>query len=815
MKNNFKIAFRSFKNNKFYSLLNLSGLVVGMAACFLLLMYLQHEMNYDRFHSEGDQIYQVNLSVNFAGEAFNTSNTPPPVGETMQHEIPEVESFTRHFMPGDVVFRYEDRLYTESSVWAVDSNFLEFFTFPLIAGDTKTALSNRNAVVLTESIAQKYFGEVSPIDKEIFLEGTPFTVTGVMEDLPAQSSLQFDILYPIAASSRVERFSWSWIWLQLDTHVKLKQALNESELAELSKKYPPMIRQHAARAFKRVGQDIEELFKQGNKWEIVLKPIANVHLFSENQSSRVANLGSYTEVKIFGLVAGLILLLACINFMNLSTARSLKRAKEVGVRKVLGSDRTDLIKQFLSEAFLYSLTAGIFALAIVQLSLPSFNQLVNVELAISDLLNGWTLPVFVAIILLTGLLAGSYPAFYLSAFRPIVALRNNVASKKDSHGWIRNSLVVFQFAISVGLITATFIILQQIKFTQSADIGIAKENVLIIPNVQQLGDQAKTFKEELEKLPEVTNATRSSDLPTKGVFGDFYVPETDGKSDETTPDVSIYSYMVDDDFVETMGINILQGRDFDEQYGTDNRAVILNEAAVKYIGWENPIGQYLRYPGGNNQRFQVVGVMKDFHAQSFHSLVEPFALFHESSETYQLNHEFLALRLQAGKEQVVINKSKALLEEFSAGIPFAFSFLNEDYNRLYQMENQLGSMLSVFTFLSIFIACLGLLGLIAYTIEQRTKEIGVRKVLGASVMSIVGLLAKDYLKLVGIAFLIAIPFAYYFMADWLNNFAYRIELQWWMFAVAGVMAILIAFATIGVQSAKAALANPIESLKTE
>ena len=313
----------------------------------------------------------------------------------------------------------------------------------------------------------------------------------------------------------------------------------------------------------------------------------------------------------------------------------------------------------------------------------------------------------------------------------------------------------------------------------------------------------------------MVQATRSTDLPTKGVFGDFYTPETDGQIDETVSDISLYSYMVDDDFTETMDIEILQGRDFDEQYGTDNRAVILNEAAVRYIGWENPIGQYIRYPGNQNQRFQVVGVMKDFHSQSFHSLIEPFALFHESSETYSLNHEFLALRIQKGTETKVIEKSKALLAEFNLGIPFTFSFLNEDFNRLYQLENQLGNMLSVFTFLSIFIACLGLLGLIAYTIEQRTKEIGIRKVLGASVGGIIRLLAKDYLKLVAIAFVIAIPFSWYFMNGWLNDFAYRIELQWWMFVVAGVATVLIAFATIGVQSAKAALANPVEAIKSE
>ena len=815
MKNNIKIALRSFKNNKFYSSINLSGLVVGMAACFLLLMYLQYEMGYDQFHEEGDRIYQVNLSVNFGGDAFNTSNTPPPVGEAMQNEIPEVESFTRHFMPGDLVLRHKDRFYTENNIWAVDSNFLEFFTFPILEGDIKTSLKNKNAIVLTETMAKKYFDEDSPINQELFIDDTPFTVTGVIADLPSQSSLQFDALYPITAVQRVNYFSWSWVWLQLDTHVKLKQVLNKTELATLAKKYPPMIRQHAAKAFKRIGQDIDELFSNGNYWEINLKPIANTHLFSENQSSRVANLGSYTEVKVFGLVAILILLLACINFMNLSTARSLKRAKEVGVRKVLGSGRGELIRQFMSEAIIYSLVAGLLALAAVQLSLPWFNQLVDAELQLSNLFSGWTFPAFIGITLLTGILAGSYPAFYLSAFRPIVALRNNMANRKDSHGWIRNSLVVFQFAISVGLITATFIILQQIKFTQNAEIGIAKENILVLPNVQNLGEQVKTYKEELLKLPEVLNASHSTDLPTKGVFGDFYVPETDGKSDESTPDISLYSYMVDEDFVETMNIKILQGRDFDEQYGTDNRSVILNEAAIKYIGWENPIGQYIRYPGNRNQRFKVVGVMKDFHANSFHSLIEPFALFHESSKTYQLNHEFLALNIQAGSEAKVIEQSKQILSNLNPSLPFSFSFLNEDYNRLYQLENQLGSMLSVFTFLSIFIACLGLLGLIAYTIEQRTKEIGIRKVLGASVTGIVSLLAKDYLKLVGIAFLIAAPFSWYFMNDWLNDFAYRIELEWWMFVVAGLAAVVIAFATIGVQSMKAALRNPVAAIKSE
>ena len=814
MQNNLKIALRSFQNNKFYSIINLSGLIVGMAACFLLLMYLQHETGYDQFHAEGDKIYQVNLSVNFGGDAYNTSNTPPPVGETMQNEIPEIESYTRHFMPGDMVVRYEDRLYTESHIWAVDSNFSDFFTFPLLEGDIKTALSDKNTVVLTKSTAEKYFGAVSAIGKELLLNEVPFTVSGVLADLPPQSSLQFDMLQPIIAAGSVNYFSWSWVWLQLDTHVKLKQPVDAAGMAAIQAKFPAMVRQHAAKAFKRIGQNLEEYFKKGNRWELSLKPIKDVHLYSENQSSRVANLGSYTEVKIFGIVALLILLLACINFMNLSTARSMKRAKEVGVRKVLGSRRSDLIWQFMTEAVGYSLVAGLVALAATQLALPWFNNLVEVDLSMTDFFSGWTFVAFLAIISLTGLLAGSYPALYLSGFKPITVLKNKLASRNDGHHQIRNGLVVFQFAISIALITATFIILQQIQFSKN-DLGLNKENVLIIPNMERLGVQSEAFKEALEKLPEVIHTTRSSDLPTRGFFGDFYVPETDGSSNQLAPDLSLMSYMVDDDFMETMDIELLDGRDFDKQYGTDNRSVILNEAAVKFVGWKNPIGQYIRYPGNQNQRFQVVGVMKDFHTHSFRNQIIPFALFHESSETYNINQEFIALRLQKGSEAKVIKKAKAILANFNNGVPFSFTFLNEDYNSLYQSEMRIGSILGVFTSLSIFIACLGLLGLIAYTIEQRRKEIGIRKVLGASVSGIIGLLAKDYLKLVLLAFFIAIPFSWYFMTDWLNDFAYRIDLEWWMFAIAGIAAVVIAFATIGIQSARAALVNPIESLKTE
>ncbi|MEM6317439.1 MAG: ABC transporter permease [Bacteroidota bacterium] len=814
MHNNIKIALRSFKNNRFYSLINLSGLVIGLSACFLLLLYLQHETHFDQFHEDGNRTYQVNLSVDFGGEQFRTSNMAPPVGETMQREMPEIESYTRHYMLGDVVVQRGDRVYTETELWSVDSNFLTFFTFPLLEGNAQTALVNKHSLVITQQIAQKYFGDKSAMGQTLEVDGTPYTVTGILADLPSQSSLQFDMLHPITDVDRVNYFSWSWIWLQLETYVKTKQPLDKAELATLEAKFPAMVRQHAAKAFKRVGQDLEKKLNSGQRWDLWLKPIEDVHLFSEDQSSRLTNLGSYTEVKIFAAVALLILLLASINFMNLSTARSMKRAKEVGVRKVLGSAKSDLIRQFLTEAMLYSAVAGLLALAFTQLALPWFSQLIDVPLSTKDFFLKQFLLLAVGIVALTGVLAGSYPAFYLSGFRPIRALKNNIANRKDSHHQIRNGLVVFQFTISMALITATFIILQQIRFAQS-DLGLNQENVLVIPNMQRLGNQVEAFKNQLLQLPEVTHATHSTDLPTKGFFGDTYVPETDGTTDELIMDLSLSSYFVDDDFLETMDIELIAGRDFDEQYGTDDRAVILNEAAVRYVGWENPIGQYIRYPGNENQRFQVVGVVKDFHTHSFRSPIEPFGFFHESSNSFDLPYSFLAVRLQAGKERQVISAAEALLQQLNPGVPYTFTFLNEDYERLYQTESRIGSILSVFTTLSIFIACLGLLGLIAFTIEQRAKEIGIRKVLGASVTGIMTLLAKDYLKLIMVAFALAIPSSWYFMNDWLNDFAYRIELKWWMFAVTGLATVVIALVTIGWQSGKAALANPIAAIKTE
>ncbi|MEO1262836.1 MAG: ABC transporter permease [Bacteroidota bacterium] len=814
--NNWKIAIRNFRKNKFYGLINVAGLTVGLAACFLIIMYLQHEMGFDQFFKDSERIYQVNVSARFGGDEYDTSNTPPPVGEALAEEFPEVESYTRFHMPGDLILRNLDRKFTESNIWLVDSNFLEFFSFALMEGDAATCLEGTRSIVLTENMAQKYFGTASALGKEIFMEEEVYTVTGVLKNLPQLSSLQFDALAPIASSRRVDFFSWSWIWLQVDTYVKLAQPLDAGERSALEAKFPPMVRKNAASAYKRLGQDIDEFFRQGNRWELSLTPLEDVHLYTSGIGGRLTTKSDIRDVYIFGTIGFFILLLACINFMNLSTARSMGRAREVGVRKVLGSQRSGLIWQFMTEAMLYSFVAALLAIALSQVMLPMFNQMMDIELGVPDLLSGWSLTAFLVLPVLAGLLAGSYPSFYLSKFKPVAVLKSKIPTVSGSHAWVRSSLVVFQFAISVTLVICTLIVLQQINYSTNGDLGMDKENVLVIRNAQLLGEKAKSFKNEMQNLPEVSHASIATDLPAIGwEFTDYYIPERDATNPDLMEDLSLSSYMVDDDFIPVVGFEIIEGRGFNDERGLDSLAVIVNEETVRMVGWENPIGKRLTYPGGRNETYEVVGVIKDFHARSMQYSIEPFALFHESSKSYDLEYKRLAVKIASGSERRVLDKAKALWTSFAPNAPFGFSFLDDEINALYQSEERLGTVLSSFTFLSIFVACLGLLGLIAYTTEQRTKEIGIRKVLGASTVGIVGLLSKDFFQLVIFALILAAPVAYFFMKNWLQDFAYPVDIEWWVFALAGLVALLVTFLTVGFQSVKAALANPVESLRSE
>jgi len=500
--------------------------------------------------------------------------------------------------------------------------------------------------------------------------------------------------------------------------------------------------------------------------------------------------------------------------MNLSTAQSATRAKEIGVRKVLGSAKLQLVKQFLTEAILYSFIATIIALVLVLLLIKPFNQVAGTALEFNFIFYWKTLLFIAALCLLTGLLAGIYPAFYLTSFNPITVLKGLTLFKNNiGNLFIRNGLVVFQFTVSIALIICTIIVFQQLKYTQNKDLGLNKENVVVIANTKRLGSNEETFRQEITKQNGIMNASISSSIPTKNNFGDGYVPEPTETDKPLMKDIGLSSFMVDENFIPTLKMHVLQGRNFSKEF-SDSASVILNETAAKMIGWKIAVGKYLSYPG-NDQRFKLIGVVKDFNVASLRETVEPFALFHTSSQTYNLNTSYISVRLQAGNINNYLQQLEDKWKNFAPNTPFDYSFLDNDFDALYRSEQRMGTVFGIFTFLSLFVACLGLFGLSVFTAERRKKEIGVRKVLGASVQSVVALLSKDFLKLILLSAVIAFPVAWFSMNKWLEDFAYRISIGWSVFIIAGFAALLIALLTISFQAIKAAIANPVKSLRTE
>jgi putative ABC transport system permease protein len=834
------LALRNLRRRAFFSLVNIAGLAVGLAACWLIGLYVWQEKSFDTFLPHADRICAVALDLKMGEEEARTTNTPPPIGPRLLADFPEIEHSARTFHLGTVVVsspieavtsshRLNNQAasgttFNESSAYAADTSFLELFGFPMAEGDLTTALDRPGSMVLTQKTAEKYFGQQSAIGQALVLNDRLFTITGIVKNLPATSSLQFDFLLPMADFKVVDRFSWSWIWLQMDTWVRLRSPATDANRSALEAKFSTMVQTYAPAAYERVGQNFAENLKRGDRYQLQLLPLKSLHLDQPGLISRMTTLGDGSQVNMFGIVGALILLLACVNFMNLSTARSMQRAKEVGVRKALGSQRSSLVAQFLSEAFLYSSAAVLVAAALVVATLSFFNQLTGYAWDTTDLFSPKLMGFVLALPLLTTLLGGLYPAFYLSRFKAGEVFKTARGNAKGGHARIRSGLVVFQFSVSIVLMLSAFVVYRQLEFAQKQSPGLQRENVLVVENARHLtssktpnqeGLTRESFRQELLQLPEVLSATHSTYLPSLGSFGDFYEPEQGAQSRPVVQNLAISSFLSDADFVPTLGIELLDGRNFLPNSKRDSASVILNEAAVKAIGWENALGKWMRYPGNANQRFQVVGVMRDFHIGSVKMAIEPVAIFHESSKTYQTWGSYLALRLRPGTEKSAIEKASALWKTAVPGVPFEYDFLDASFATLYRSEAKTGSLLRVFTGLALFIGCLGLFALAAFTAEQRSKEIGIRKVLGASVAGITGLLTKDFLKLVCIAILIACPIAYYLMDKWLADFVYRIDLQGWMFVAAALTAVLIAFLTVALQSVRAALANPVESLRSE
>jgi putative ABC transport system permease protein len=787
------------------------------------VIFIKNELSYDRFHKDANRIFQVVLNGNFNGQEFWAGNTAPPVGAALTNNIPEIESYTRFYKPSDIVVRYEgnnaaERFFTEKNVLAVDSNFLQVFDFKTIEGDAATALMKPGSVVITEDMEKKYFGSDKAIGKTVLMtqDKRPFTITAVIKNVPSQSSIQFDFLTPVADFPVVKRFSWSWVWQQMVCYVKLKSNIrtDKAGIHELETKFPAIVRVQAANGFRRIGKPFDEFIKSGGKWDFHLMPLTDVHLRSASVGMPwISQISNIKYVYIFGSIALFIILLACVNFMNLSTARASNRAKEVGIRKVAGSTKAQLVKQFLSEAFLYSFISAVIAVVLVVLLLKGFSMIIDEPISFQ---TAFTPSVWISLIGLTivvGLFAGSYPAFYLTSFKPVLVLKGkNLLSGNKKNLFIRNGLVVFQFTISTIMIVGTLVVLKQLRFFRNTDLGFSKENVLIISSSNRLGQSEESFRQAISQMPGVVDASITSSIPSGGAFGDSYLPEAEGN--DKSAEINLSSFMVDEAFVPTLNIKVSQGRNFSKDF-SDSASVIINEEAVKQIGWKDPVGKWLEYPGGNNVRFTVIGVVKNFNVQSLQLTIIPFALFHPSSKSYDLGVTNIIVKIRSGDLPNVMDQLQSKWKSFASAEPFDYNFLDAEFDAQYRSEKRLGSIFSIFATLSIFIACLGLFGLSAFIAERRKKEIGVRKVLGASVQNVVALLSKDFLKLTLIAAVIAFPVAWYFMNKWLEDFAYRINITWTIFLIAGLSSLLITLITISFQAISAAIANPVKSLRTE
>jgi putative ABC transport system permease protein len=797
-KNFIKTAFRSLLKNKSFTAINILGLALGLATCLLIVFYVFDELSYDRFNTKANRIYRVNMDLKYGGNVSSFAITPPALAATLASNFPEVERSARLIHDAGVRIKKGDQFIQEEKVVYADGELFNVFTLPLITGDAKTALSAPNTAVITESTANRYFNSTDAVGKTLLLSNnTNYKITGVMRDIPNQSHFNFDFFLSIVG--RADASSIDWNNFSYTTYVLLRQA---ADAHKLEAKLPALMK-------KQLGENYDRLEKSGGYFHLNMTPLTDIHLKSNRQYELGVN-SSITYVYIFGAIALFVLLIACINFMNMSTARSANRAREVGVRKVLGSSRGYLIAQFLSESLLVTVGAAIIAVLVAWGLLPLFNQVAGKQLAVTTQTLIWLLPLLLAIVVVVGVLAGSYPAFYLSAFQPVSVLKGKIATGFKG-GRFRNILVVFQFAISIFLIIGTLVIYNQLTYIQHKDLGFNRDQVLVVKNIDVLPN-AKLFKQEIKQLAGVNNASLSGFLPT----GIARQPDAVFRNKTPDPKNALFTeiWPIDEDYLPTMGMGLASGRNFSSQFATDSLAVIINQTAARMLGILNdPINKTVYRPSGiPNQplmEFHIIGVVKDFNFSSLKDNITPVVMM--------LNDDKGALSIKTNAKNMAafVAQVESKWNSLSPNQHFEYSFMDQDFNATYRTEQRTGTLFLIFTSLAVIIACLGLFSLAAYAAEQRNKEIGIRKVLGASASAIVTMLSKDFIKLVIISFIIAAPLAWLSMHQWLQGFAYRQNIQWWVIALAGLGAVVIAFITISAQSFKAAMSNPVESLKSE
>lgn len=807
--NYLKFAIRLSLKHKVYSIINILGLAIGIAAFLMISLYVLDELSYDRYNDNYDRIYRVNTRGKLGGEDFNTPYTPTPLAKNIIKDLPEVETATRMVIGSHKLIRYENKRFAEKRFFYGDSTFFQIFNIPLIKGSPESVLNKPNQVVMTEETAKRYFDDEDPIGKVIKLDnGLDYKVSGICENVPSNSHFHFDLMASIIT---YEEFSHgdSWINLSLITYIVLKEDIKGEQLQKkledfLIKYIGPQLKDY-------LGFSIKEFDESGHRYEYYLQPIKDIHLKSDLVTD-IEPGGHITYIIIFSIIGILILLIASTNFMNISTARSAIRAKEIGMRKVIGAHRFSLIQQFLSESVLFSFLALIIGLALVELLMHEFNTITGKQLNFTLFDNWYLLPILVIFSIFLGLFAGSYPAYYLSSFNPIDVLRRDrkFRTKKST---LRSFLVLSQFTVSIILFIGTMIIYKQLNYIQNKELGFNKENVIVLRRAYAISKKIESFKGELTKNPSIISASIVNDIPGKNASESFSFLQPGQPNTELRP---INFILTDPDYLKTMDIKLLEGRFFTNS-PSDSTSIVINESCVKALGMTKPVGEYLILPNVKEDTLihiycKIIGVMKDFNYKSLHEQIKP-AVFYPFKKHWHV--QYLAIRITKDN----IGKTIEFLEDqwnnYVNDEPFEYFFLEDSLDSLYSNEKTTARLFIIFSILAIFIACLGLYALATFTAEQKAKQIGIHKVLGASVTSIVLNLIKEFTKWVLIANIIAWPIAWYFADVWLDNFAYRTKISIWIFVVSAAIAFLIAIVTVGFQAFKAASSDPVKAIKYE
>jgi len=808
LKNYIVLFFRNFMRQKGYTLINIIGLSIGITCSVIIALFVVHELSYDKMHHQSSNIYRVTVHGKMMGSEFNMIYSAPPMAAAIKSDVPGVEQICRIGRYGAWLVANGDKKFNEDDFLFADSTFFDVFDFKLIKGDRKTALLKPKSIVLSENAVKRYFGNEAPMGKLLKIETdtTFYEVTGIIENLPSNSHFHFDLLGSLL-TLKIDKET-SWVSHNLATYLVVNKNIKINELVEnLNKLIPKYM---GPQLMQILGASIEELSKKGNKIGYKVQSLESIHLHSNLQGEFDAN-SDILYIYIFSIIAIFIVFIACINYMNLATARSAGRAKEIGLRKVMGSNKQQLVYQFIAESIFVTLIAFFISIAMVEILLPVFNNSLNINLSINYLTDWKIIPSLIGLVILIGVIAGSYPAFFLAGFKPVEVLKGKLKAGAKNK-LLRSVLIIFQFSISIFILLGTFTVYSQLQFMLKKNLGFDKEQVLVIRRSDRLGKKIETFKQEILKNPAIVAVSYTNSLPGHVISNNACFLENQSASNSYIMDQAWVNF----DFTKVLNLQIAEGRTFSADLQSDSTSILINETAVRYLGFKSnkeAIGKRVLYPNGDNKfkPFPIIGVIKDFNFQSLHRPISPMVL-----TIMPGNWEgYVLVKIRPENYKATIASIENNYKQYSDNFPFQYFFLDDDLQKAYKSEQQTEKILFIFSLLAIFVACLGLLGLVSFIAEQRTKEIGIRKTLGASIFDINILMVKEIVKLVFIAILIITPVAYYVIKNWLENFAYHIQISPLIFVLVALIIFVIAILSVSYQSIKASMSNPVEALKYE